>query len=172
MTTDPEPFEATETPEVEAPPAVVEETVAPPPAPPARRVNRFFDTGRSRIGLFVAAAVLIFAGGFVAGHWVFERHDHDHHRPEISARAQRFLQGLQGERGGKQGNNSQMDRNLQQLLPFLEQLLNNRGNGNGNGNGGSNAVPNDVQRQLQQLRQQLQQLQDQLKTTPTPATPR
>jgi len=171
MTTEPEATEPTETPEVDAPPAVVEEPVAPPPPPPARPA-RFYDSGRSRVAMFVVAAVVVFAGGFIAGHWIFERHDHDRHRPQFAARAERLLQGLQGRRDGQSRNGPQMGQapGLQGLLPLLEQLLNNR-NGS-NSRGGTSAAPDDIQRQLQQLRQQVQQLQDQLKATPTPATPR
>src|SRR4051812_28437667 len=122
MTSEAEP---TETPEVEAPPPAVEPSAgALPPEPPERPVRRFYD-GTPRFALFIAAAVLIFAGGFVAGHWVFERHNYDR-RPDISARAQRFLQGRQDQRGGQPRNGPQLGQapNLQQLLPFIEGLLN------------------------------------------------
>ena len=57
--------------------------------------------------------------------------------------------------------------NLQQLIPMLEQMLNNRNNNSGAGPRGSNSPANDdVQRQLRQLQDQVKQLQDQLKNSP------
>jgi len=177
MTTEPNP---TDTPEPEAALSPAPAEVTPPP-PPARPTQRFYGSPAARIALLVAGVAMIFAGGFATGHWVFERHDNDRHRPDFSARAHRLMRGLGGQqRGSGQSRNvpqmgplGQMP-NLQQILPFLEQLLNNRNGGSGN-NGSSRAVPNsgsdDIQRQLQQLQKQVQQLQDQLKNAPTP-TPR
>jgi hypothetical protein len=174
MTTEPNP---TDTPEPEAALSPAPAVVTPPP--PAQPTQRFYGSPAARIALLVAGVAMIFAGGFATGHWVFDRHDNDRHRPDFSARAQRFMQGLNGQqRSGGQPRNApgmgQMGQmpNLQQILPFLEQLLNNR---NGGSNGGSRAVPNsggsdDIQRQLQQLQRQVQQLQDQLKNAPTPTT--
>jgi len=162
MTTEP-----TETPEVETPPPPIEPSAAPVSPPPVRPVRRFYGAQAPRVAMFIVAAVLIFAGGFVAGHWVFERHDHDR-RPDFSARAQRFLQGMQNQRGGQSRNGPQMGQapNLQQLLPLIEGLLNNRGSAGRSPASGSD----DVQRQIQQLQQQVKQLQDQLKNAPTPTT--
>ena len=161
MTTEPEHSETQET-EPVAPPVVQPETPAVVAAErPARGV-----TGSPivRIGVAVIAAALIFGSGFAVGHWAFE-HNGGHHRPTLAARAQNFMQDMHQGRNGQSRNGPQMGQmpNLQQLLPMLEQMLNNRNSG---GTRGSNSPPNDdVQRQIQQLQQQVKQLQDQLKNS-------
>jgi hypothetical protein len=169
--------ESTDTPEVETPPPVVERPAAAPP-PPARPVLRrpFYESPVARAGLGLIAAVLIFAGGFAAGHWVFDRHDHDddRRRPDFSVRAERFLEGLRGERDGNRGRNAPQTREapeLQQLLSLFELLLNNRGSGSSSRSLSPGSNPDDLQRRVQQLEQQLRQLQQQLRVTPTPAAP-
>jgi hypothetical protein len=172
MTTEPE---STGTPEVEAPPPILEQPPATPtpPQPPVLR-RPFYESPVARAGLGLIAAVLIFTGGFAAGHWVFERDDDDRRRPDVSVRAERFLEGLRGERDGNRGRNAPQTRQapeLQQLLSLFELLLNNRGSGSSNRSLSPGANPDDLQRRVQQLEQQLRQLQQQLRVTPTPATP-
>src|SRR5438874_33856 len=136
MTTEPTP-EPTERPEPEEASPAVEQHVATPPPAPATRERAFNGSGFSRTALGVIAAALIFAGGFAVGHLVVDRHDHDR-RPPIAARANRFMQDMRNHGEGQSRNGPQMGQapNLQQLLPLLQQLLNNRNGGNGN-NGSS-----------------------------------
>jgi hypothetical protein len=174
MTTEPEP---TETPEVEtAPPTAEQPGVAEEAsAVAARPVRPIYASPVARVAGLVIAAALIFGGGFATGHWAADRHENDHRRPDFSARAQRFMQGLSGQqRGGGQSRNAPgmgQAPNLQQILPFLEQLLNNRNGGSGSSRAVPNSSSDEVQRQIQQLQRQVKELQDQLKNAPTP-TPR
>ena len=162
MTTEPEP---NETPEVEAAPPAVEQPVT--PASRRRSGQRRGVTGSPivRIGLAVIAAALIFGGGFAVGHWAFERTTTiavPLSPPAPRASCRTCSQG----RGGQSRNGPQMGQapNLQQLLPLLEQMLNNR-NGGGHASAPNSPANDDVQRQIQQLQQQVKQLQDQLKNS-------
>jgi hypothetical protein len=133
MTTEPE---ANETPEVEPAPAPVAQSETPPAVAVERPTRSATDSPILRAGLAIIAAALIFGSGFAVGHWAFGR-DNDHHRPQLAARAQNFMQGMRPGRDGQSRNAPQMGQmpNLQQILPMLEQMLNNRNGGGARGSG-------------------------------------